>query len=123
MQVVDDVHAEDGSAGAGQDEVKELSAVEDADQASDGQGHDRRQHHPALHGEVFLRGRRVDCEAEDDGACDADRVDHLVDLVEAGHDADEKALADCVSAQQDHVHWRLTTRGLRETYDERQNQS
>lgn len=36
-----------------------------------------------LHGEVFLGGRRVDGQAEDDGAGDSNRVDDLTDLVEA----------------------------------------
>jgi hypothetical protein len=48
LQVVDDVHAEHSSSTAGQDEVEELSAVEDADDATDGQGHDCGHHHATL---------------------------------------------------------------------------
>lgn len=53
LQVVDDVHREDGSASDWQDEVEELSAVEDADEAAHRQSHDHGNHHSGFPKKVF----------------------------------------------------------------------
>jgi hypothetical protein len=70
------------------------------------------------HGEVFLGGRRVDGQAEDDGAGDSDGVHDLLNLIEARHKSHHESLADCVGSQQHQVQWRCSARGLREAHEE-----